>query len=123
MSRIRCPDHRYWARRWPSRITELIATIAFWEWSIGHETDISILDHVANRYFKTPTAVAEGIVARYVEMKRHLEEARNMFRSTWAYRFDKDRTWLDEAHVGIVQGTRKLIDATKGYLLGYATSL
>ncbi len=93
-------------------------------WSgIGHEIDISILDHVANRYFKTPTAVAEDIVARYVEMKRHLEEARNMFRSTWAYRFDKDRTWLDEAKVGIVQGTRKLLDATKGYLLGYATSL
>jgi exodeoxyribonuclease VII large subunit len=91
--------------------------------SIGHETDISILDHVANRYFKTPTAVAENIVASYVEMKRHLEEGRNMLRSTWAYRFDRDKFWLDEAKVGIVQGTRKLIESTKGSLLGYATSL
>jgi exodeoxyribonuclease VII large subunit len=90
---------------------------------IGHEIDVSILDHVANRYFKTPTAVAEDIVARFVEMKRHLEEAENRFRSTWAYRFERDRTWLNEALTGIVQGTRKLLDATKGYLLGYATSL
>ena len=105
-------------------IARRIAGYKYPVWTgIGHEIDISILDHVANRYFKTPTAVAEDIVARYVEMKRHLEEARNMFRSTWAYRFDKDRTWLDEAKVGIVQGTRKLLDATKGYLLGYATSL
>ncbi len=60
---------------------------------IGHETDTSILDHVANRHFKTPTAVGEEIVARFVELKRHLEEAENRFRSSWSYRFDKDRTW------------------------------
>jgi exodeoxyribonuclease VII large subunit len=30
---------------------------------------------------------------------------------------------LDEAKVGIIQGTRKLLDTTKSYLLGYATSL
>jgi len=90
---------------------------------IGHETDISILDHVANRYFKTPTAVAEDIVARFVEMKRHLEEAENRFHSTWSYRFDIDRKWLDDAKTGIVQGTRKLLDSTKSFLLGYATTL
>ena len=90
---------------------------------IGHETDISILDHVANRFFKTPTAMAEDIVARFVEMKRHLDEAENRLRSTWAYRFDRDRKWLDDARTGIVQGTRKILDTTKGYLLGYATTL
>jgi len=105
-------------------IARRIAGYKYPVWTgIGHETDISILDHVSNRYFKTPTAVAEDLVARYVEMKRHLEEARNMFRSTWTYRFERDRTWLDEAKVGIVQGTRKLLEATKGSLLGYATSL
>ena len=90
---------------------------------IGHETDISILDHVANRYFKTPTAVAEDIVARFIEMKRHLEEAENLFRATWSYRFERDRKWLDDIKIGIVQGTRKLLDSTKSYLLGYATTL
>jgi exodeoxyribonuclease VII large subunit len=105
-------------------IARRIAAYKYPVWTgIGHEIDMSILDHVANRYFKTPTAVAEDIVARYVEMKRHLEEGKNMLRATWTYRFDKDRTWLDEAKTGIVQGTRKLLDSTKSYLLGYATSL
>jgi len=90
---------------------------------IGHETDISILDHVANRFFKTPTAVAEDIVARFIEMKRHIEEAENRFRSTWSYRFETDRKWFNEARTGIVQGTRKLLDSTKAYLRGYATAL
>ena len=106
------------------RIARRIAGYKYPVWTgIGHETDISILDHVANRYFKTPTAVAEDIVARFVEMKRHLEEAENRFRSTWAYRFDADRIWLDDAETGILQGTRKLLDSTKSYLLGYATTL
>jgi exodeoxyribonuclease VII large subunit len=30
---------------------------------------------------------------------------------------------LDDAETGIVQGTRKLLDSTKSYLLGYATTL
>lgn len=105
-------------------IARRIAGYKYPVWTgIGHETDTSILDHVANRYFKTPTAVAEDIVARFIEMKRHLEEAENRFRSTWSYRFEKDRIWLDEALTGIVQGTRKLIDSTRSYLLGYATTL
>ena len=90
---------------------------------IGHETDISILDHVANRHFKTPTAVADDIVARFVEMKRHFEEAKNRFQSTWSYRFDIDRKWLDDTKTGIVRGTRKLLDSTKIFIFGYATTL
>ena len=105
-------------------IARCIAGYKYPVWTgIGHETDISILDHVANRYFKTPTAVAEDIVARFVEMKRHIEEAENRFRSTWSYRFDADRKWMDDAKTGIIQGTRKLLDSTKSYLLGYATTL
>ena len=105
-------------------IARCIAGYKYPVWTgIGHETDISILDHVANRYFKTPTAVAEDIVARYVEMKRHIEEAENRLRSTWSYRFETDLKWLDNAKTGIVQGTRKLLDSTRSYLLGYATIL
>jgi exodeoxyribonuclease VII large subunit len=105
-------------------IARRIAGYKYPVWTgIGHETDISILDHVANRHFKTPTAVAEDIVARFVEMKRHLNEAENRFRSTWLYRFDVDRKRLDDAKTGIVQGTRKLLDSTKSFLLGYATTL
>jgi exonuclease VII large subunit len=52
------------------QIARKIAAYKYPEWTgIGHEIDTSILDHVANRYFKTPTAVAEELVARFVEMK------------------------------------------------------
>jgi exodeoxyribonuclease VII large subunit len=105
-------------------IARRIAEYKYPVWTgIGHEIDISILDHVANRYFKTPTAVTEEIVARFVEMKRHLEEAKNRFKSTWAYRFDIDRKWVDNAKNGVIQGTRKLLDSTKSYLMGYAIML
>lgn len=105
-------------------IARRIASYKIPVWTgIGHETDISILDHVANRYFKTPTAVAEEIVARHIEMRRHLEEAEAHFRSTWSYRFEIDRKWLDDANTGIFQGTRKLLETTRSYLMGYATLL
>ncbi len=58
-------------------IARRIASYKLPVWTgIGHEIDISILDHVSNRSFKTPTAVAEEILARFVEMKRHLEESK-----------------------------------------------
>jgi exodeoxyribonuclease VII large subunit len=105
-------------------IARRIATYTIPVWTgIGHETDFSILDHVANRYFKTPTAITEEIVARFVEMKRHLEEAETRFRSTWSYRYDVDRTWIEDAKVGIRQGTRKLLETTRNYLRGYAVQL
>ena len=99
-------------------IAKRIAAYKYPVWTgIGHETDLSILDHVSNRYFKTPTAVAEDIVARLIEMKRYLVENENRFRSTWAYRYEMDRKWLDDTKTGIVQGTRKLLDSTKSYVI------
>ncbi len=78
---------------------------------IGHETDLGILDQIANRYFKTPTAVAEELVARFVEMKRHAVEATNRFKSTWAYRSGIERKYITDCKSGLSQGTRKLIEA------------
>jgi exodeoxyribonuclease VII large subunit len=95
-------------------IARKIAFYRYPVWTgIGHETDVSILDHVANKFFKTPTAVAEELVSRFVEMKRHLEEAENRFKSTWSYRLRIEKKFVEKAQVGVVQGTRKLIDATK----------
>ncbi len=90
---------------------------------IGHETDISILDHVANQYFKTPTAVAEEILSRFVEMNRHIEEAKDRFKSSWNYRLEMEKRWLAEATTGIRQGTRKLLDTTKTDLKNRASGL
>lgn len=92
-------------------IARKIAAYRYPVWTgIGHEIDISILDHVANRYFKTPTAVAEELVARFIEMKRHLEEAEHRFRSSWTYRLDIEKKNLESSTKGLTRGSRKLID-------------
>lgn len=90
---------------------------------IGHETDISILDHVANKYFKTPTAVAEEIIARFIELSRHIEEAKDRFKSSWMYRIEIDKRWISKVNTGIRQGTRKLLDTTKTNLRNIANTL
>ena len=99
-------------------IARRVAGYGFPVWTgIGHEIDQSVLDFVSNRTFKTPTAVAEELVSRYVEMDRHLEEAGNRFRSTWAYRLDMEKQRMEKDRVGIRQGTRKLWDVTRSELL------
>jgi exodeoxyribonuclease VII large subunit len=93
-------------------IARKIAAYKYPVWTgIGHEIDVSILDHVANRFFKTPTAVAEELVARFVEMKRHLDEAEHRFRSSWSYRVDIEKKLIKNSRNGLVQGARKLIES------------
>jgi exodeoxyribonuclease VII large subunit len=105
-------------------IARRIASYKMPVWTgIGHEIDKSILDYVSNRSFKTPTAVAEEILARFVEMKRHLEESKNRFQSTWSYRFDMDKKAINDARTGIKQGTRKLLDNIKRDLKNSANLL
>ena len=49
------------------------------------------------------TAVSEELVAKFVEMDRHLNEAKNRFQSTWNYRFVKEKTLVDNAKTGILE--------------------
>jgi len=99
------------------KIARKIAAFKIPVWTgIGHEIDMSVLDHVANCCFKTPTAVAEEIVARYVEMKRYVHEGKCKFLSTWMYRLEKEKDLVSECVRGIRQGTRKLIDLRKNEL-------
>ena len=97
-------------------------TIPVWT-GIGHEIDTSVLDLVANQSFKTPTAVAEEIVARYIEMQRHLEEAKTRFGATWSYRLEMQKDYIDESKTGIYHGSRKLLENTRTALKGAATLL
>ena len=93
-------------------IARKIAAYKYPVWTgIGHEIDISILDHVANRFFKTPTAVAEELVARFVEMKRHLDEAEHRFRSSWTYRLDIEKKYVENSKTGLTRGARKFIES------------
>jgi exodeoxyribonuclease VII large subunit len=90
---------------------------------IGHEIDTSVLDHVANRAFKTPTAVAEELVARFVQMRRQLDESANTLKTVWAYSVKMNREYLDRAVTGIRQGSRKLLDVTASELREQANQL
>ncbi|ABK97814.1 exodeoxyribonuclease VII large subunit [Pelobacter propionicus] len=90
---------------------------------IGHEIDTSVLDYVANRSFKTPTAAAEELVARFIQMRRQLDEATNTLQTVWTYRLKLDRDYLTRAMTGIRQGSRKLLDVTASFLREQAKEL
>ena len=105
-------------------IARMIASYPLPVWTgIGHEIDRSVLDYVANRGFKTPTAVAEEIVARFNEMKSHLQEAENRFRSTWSYRLQMGHKHLSDVKKGIQQDARKLLDVCTSELRNNAHRL
>jgi exodeoxyribonuclease VII large subunit len=98
-------------------IARRIAALPLPVWTgIGHETDTSVLDHVAARAFKTPTAVAEEIVARFTGLELELGAAERRLRSAWALRLEPARRWLADARVGLAQGTRKLVELSRARL-------
>lgn len=90
---------------------------------IGHEIDTSVLDLVASQAFKTPTAVGEELVARFVQMRRRLDEGENSLRSVWNLRYAADRQYIDRAQTGIRQGTRKLLETVSTALKNSAWRL
>lgn len=90
---------------------------------IGHEIDKSVLDFVSNQAFKTPTAAAEDLIARFVQMRRQLDESAACLKSVWAYRLKADQEYIDRAATGIRQGSRKLLDLVNGELRDRAQNL
>lgn len=97
-------------------------TIPVWS-GIGHEIDTSVLDYVSNKSFKTPTAAAEELVARFVQMRRQLDESSNALKTVWNYRLKIDHDYLERCLNGIRQGSRKLIDVTVSSLREQAQEL
>lgn len=83
---------------------------------IGHEIDISVLDHVAHQSFKTPTAVGEELVARYVQADRYLSEAVDRLKTVWTFRLQGDTEWLERAVTGLQNGVRKMLDIARSEL-------
>ncbi len=58
------------------QIARKIANYSLPVWSaIGHEIDYGIVDMVASKFFRTPTAVAEALVAKHKEESAFLENA------------------------------------------------
>ncbi len=85
--------------------------------AIGHEVDTSVLDAVAGASFKTPTAVAEAIAARFETLGLHLEESVSRLRNAWLRAFDTECERLDRGRKGLRQGSRKLLDQRRNELL------
>ncbi len=86
-------------------------------WSgIGHETDESVIDYVANRRHKTPTAVATAILERFEDVAHHLAAGTEHLGTTWAYRQQMERRRFERDRTGIRQGTRKLVDVSGAQL-------
>ena len=91
-------------------IARKIAGYQFPVWTgIGHEIDTSVLDYVSNHSFKTPTALAENIIAMFTELQRYLEGAKHNIRTSWKFNLQREKTWLNDAYVGIRQGTQKML--------------
>ena len=93
------------------KIARRIASMKKPVWTgIGHEIDISVLDYVSNKYFKTPTAVAEEIVNSYKIFSAKLHDARYTFQTVWNKMLTKEKEFIDREVIGIKQGTRKLFE-------------
>ncbi len=77
-------------------IARVIASYPTAVWSaIGHEIDTSVVDAVAHTSFKTPTAVAEHLVARYVEAEEELRAAALRLRQAVQLRLQPLRDRVD----------------------------
>ena len=91
-------------------IARKIAGYQFPVWTgIGHEIDTSVLDYVANRFFKTPTAVAENIIAIFTELQRYLEGAQHHLKTSWNFNLQREKTWLNDGYIGLRRGTKKML--------------
>jgi exodeoxyribonuclease VII large subunit len=76
---------------------------------IGHEIDTSVLDAVAHRSFKTPTAVAEELVSIYVEADERLREAVQRLRAAATMRLRPERDFLDAADERLMSYARRAL--------------
>ncbi len=92
-------------------IARRIAAMPVPVWTgIGHEADQSVLDVVAARAFKTPTGVAEQLVARFSGVEALVRGGGRQLRAFWRVRQDHEQHFLGHAATGLRQGTRKLLE-------------
>jgi len=64
---------------------------------IGHEIDISVLDYVAHTSFKTPTAVAEDLVARCLNLSVNLDNFQDRLKFHWQKELQRRHDFLKQA--------------------------
>ncbi len=106
------------------QIARRIVACPFPVWTaIGHEIDSGVPDVVSHRSFKTPTALAEEIVARFRRESDRAAAAADLLRREWQHRFEREETHARDNLTGIRQGTRKLAEQRRAELLASAETL
>ena len=90
------------------RIARTIANSLLPVWvGIGHEIDVGVLDHVAHSSHKTPTAVAEALVAQLRETDARLTSAADRLLDAASRTTDLKAAELAVRENGLRQGVRK----------------
>ncbi len=78
--------------------------------AVGHETDYTISDFVADRRASTPSAAATLVVPEKTELERRCHEAVMHLRIKWLYYFERLRTKLNELSQHLIDPRRKFGD-------------
>ncbi len=98
-------------------IARRIAAYPVQVWTgIGHEIDRSVLDEVAARSFKTPTAVAEEIGEQLVTFARRLDDATGRIGIVSRLRIDPERQRIDGAARLIRSAASGKVEVARGIL-------
>jgi exodeoxyribonuclease VII large subunit len=78
---------------------------------------------VAAKSFKTPTALAEELVARFEAAEQYGQQARHNLTSAWNFKFQAEQAWMKELRGGMQLGVRKLLDGSRSALMAKAEGL
>lgn len=78
--------------------------------AIGHETDYTISDFVADRRASTPSAAAALVVPEKSELERRCHEALMHLRSKWLYYFDRLSLKINKLSEQLIDPRRKFGD-------------
>jgi exodeoxyribonuclease VII large subunit len=78
--------------------------------AIGHETDYTISDFVADRRAPTPSAAAALVVPEKSELERRCQEALMHLRTRWLYYFERLWLRLNELSERLIDPRRKFGD-------------
>jgi exonuclease VII large subunit len=90
---------------------------------IGHETDSSVLDHVAAKSFRTPTAVAEALAAHFEDILRRLEDSEARLRRAYTAMLELRVERLARASHTLQHAPLRLIEVRRAGLEARANAL
>jgi len=105
-------------------IARRIASYRYPVWTaIGHDNDNSILDIVANKAFRTPTAVAQEIAGRYQGAEQLIRDYYDRLNRVTTLAIDSSRSKLDPAFRLLRLGVSRYFEIKKHKLEGSAKDL